>query len=209
MIVVDEDFSGVDTDGHMQLVHRLRCPVVGQELFLDGNTGFYGRHGFFKGRHDTISHDIEDISLVLFNQGQDNIIVLLHPCPPGDVTPCVHVFRVTADIGKHGLIGFAGKFRPSGIPWWLSVLIVPIEIITWLIRPFSLAIRLCANMVAGHTVIVVFIGMTMSAAILVKPVPFVGAVAMSAFELFVCFVQAFIFTMLTGLYMREALDDAH
>ncbi|MBN2302209.1 MAG: F0F1 ATP synthase subunit A [Lentisphaerae bacterium] len=118
-------------------------------------------------------------------------------------------FTIAIDISKHGFIGFAKKFMPSGIPWWLAILIVPIELVTWLARPFSLAIRLCANMLAGHTVILVFIGMTVGAAVVLKPLPLIGAVAMSVFELFVCFIQAFIFTMLAGLYIRDALENTH
>jgi F-type H+-transporting ATPase subunit a len=118
------------------------------------------------------------------------------------------VFALTLGINirRHGLLGFMGKFVPSGVPRWLAVLIVPIEVVGWLVRPASLAIRLFANMVSGHALIFVFIGLTSAAAFYLKPLPLVGAVVMSGFEIFVCFVQAFIFTMLTGVYIGQAME---
>jgi F-type H+-transporting ATPase subunit a len=119
------------------------------------------------------------------------------------------VFAVTLwiNLRSHGLWGFMKKFNPKGVPLWLAPMVVPIEIVTWLMKPVSLAIRLFANMMAGHMVIAMFLSMAAGAGILmVKPLPAIGAVAMSAFEIFVCFVQAFIFTMLAGLYIREALE---
>jgi F-type H+-transporting ATPase subunit a len=63
-------------------------------------------------------------------------------------------------------------------------------------------------MVAGHALIFIFIGLTSAAAFYLKPLPLIGAVVMSGFELFVCFIQAFIFTMLAGVYIREAIEEA-
>lgn len=118
------------------------------------------------------------------------------------------VFMVTiyANIRSNGVTGFLRKFVPANVHWWLAILVVPIEVITWLARPFSLAIRLFANMLVGHTLILVFIGLLSAAAVYLKPLPLAGAVAMSCFELFVCFIQAFIFAMLSGLYIRDALE---
>ena len=106
-------------------------------------------------------------------------------------------------------MGFLRKFAPSGIPKWAAVLVVPVEILSWLSRPFSLAIRLFANMLVGHALIFVFVGLLSAVAIYIKPLPLAGAVIMSCFEIFVCFVQAFVFAMLTGLYIREAVDGRH
>jgi len=121
------------------------------------------------------------------------------------------VFAVTilVNIRYHGLFGFLRKFRPSGVSRWIAVMVVPIEIVTWLVRPFSLAIRLFANMMAGHYLIFIFIGLEMAAVWYLKALPLVGAVAMGVFELFVCFIQAFIFTMLAGMYIREAVQETH
>jgi len=116
---------------------------------------------------------------------------------------------VAISVRTHGLGGFLSKFMPGGVPKWLAPLIVPIEIVSWLAKPLSLAIRLFANMLAGHSLILIFIGLASVSAFYVKPLPLAGAVAMSCFELFVCFVQAFVFTLLSGIYIREALESGH
>jgi len=82
----------------------------------------------------------------------------------------------------------------------------PIEVISWLARPLSLAIRLFANVLAGHALILIFLGLAGSVAWLLKPLPYAGAVIMSAFELLVCFLQAFIFTLLSGMYINDAME---
>jgi len=121
------------------------------------------------------------------------------------------VFGLTIFISvkHHGLLGFLGKFVPSGVPRWIAIMVIPIEIVSWLARPLSLAIRLFANMVAGHALILIFIGLLSGAAFYLKPLPLAGAVAMSCFELFVSFIQAFVFTLLAGMYISEALEEAH
>jgi len=121
----------------------------------------------------------------------------------------VIVFGLTLVINlrTHGPVGFARKFVPSGLPIPIAVLAVPIEVISWLARPFSLAVRLFANMMAGHALILVFLGLIGSAAWFLKVLPFAGAVIMSAFELLVCFIQAFIFTLLSGIYIKDALES--
>ena len=118
------------------------------------------------------------------------------------------VFAVTlfVNIRSHGLLGFMKKFVPKGIHPAVAVLVVPIEIVSWLAKPLSLAIRLFANMMAGHILILVFVGMEVVAAWFILPLPLAGAVVMSFFELFICFIQALVFTMLTGIYIREALE---
>lgn len=119
------------------------------------------------------------------------------------------VFAVTMAVAvrRHGWLGFLKRFAPVGVPRWLLPFVVPIEIVSWLAKPVSLALRLFANMLAGHALILVFVGLAAAAAWYLKPLPLAGALIMSVFELFVCFVQAFIFTMLAGVYLREALDD--
>ena len=119
----------------------------------------------------------------------------------------VFILTLIVNIRTHGTLGFLKKFSPSGIPLVVKILAIPIEVVSWLARPLSLAIRLCANMMAGHALILVFLGMAGSAAWLLKPLPYAGAVIMSAFELFVSFVQAFIFTLLAGMYIKDALDE--
>lgn len=113
------------------------------------------------------------------------------------------------NIKNNGVSGFIMKFIPKGIPPWITILIFPIEVISWLAKPFSLAIRLFANMMAGHTLIVILLGLVMAVPVFLKPLPLAGAVVMNCFELFVCFIQAFIFAMLTSIYIKDALEERH
>ena len=121
----------------------------------------------------------------------------------------VFVMTLVINIHHNGFRGFLRKFVPDGVPRWVLVLIVPIEIASWLAKPVSLAVRLFANMLAGHALILAFVGLTATVAWIAKPLPLAGAVIMSAFELFVSFIQAFVFTMLAGFYIRDALETAH
>ena len=119
------------------------------------------------------------------------------------------VFFLTIGISmrKHGFLGFLKRFVPAGLSPWVTVMVIPVEVISWLARPFSLAVRLFANMLAGHSLILVFLGLTASVAWFAKPFPLAGAVVMSVFELFVCFIQAFVFTLLAGMYIKDALEE--
>ncbi|NDC83440.1 ATP synthase F0 subunit A [bacterium] len=99
---------------------------------------------------------------------------------------------------------------PSGIPVIMLPFIIPLELISQLARPFSLAIRLFANMFAGHSVMLIFLGLITSATFpLLKLLPFAGVVLLSMFEIFVAFIQAFIFTYLASFYISDAAHGAH
>ncbi len=106
-------------------------------------------------------------------------------------------------------IAYFKSFVPSGIPWPLMILMVPIEIASQFSRPFSLAVRLFANMFAGHMVLTIFFGFVIVLTPLLKPLPFVGIMAVSLFEVFVACIQAFIFTYLAVVYLGEAMHPAH
>jgi len=121
----------------------------------------------------------------------------------------IFVTTVVVNIQARGIGGFLGRFAPPGVPLWLLPVVVPIEVISWLARPFSLAVRLFANMMAGHALMVTFTTMTVAAGFLLKPLPLAGAVIMQCFEIFICFVQAFIFVMLAALYLKDAVEDPH
>lgn len=121
----------------------------------------------------------------------------------------VFIASQVADVWLHGVGGFFRRLAPSGLPAWILPLIVPLEIVARLSRPLSLTLRLFCNMMAGHMVMGIFIGSCVSAVWFVKPVPYLGAVAMSLFELFVCLLQAFVFAILSGFYFREAQEEAH
>ncbi|HXZ69081.1 MAG TPA: F0F1 ATP synthase subunit A, partial [Alphaproteobacteria bacterium] len=128
----------------------------------------------------------------------------------------VAVLLTVAAIGfaRHGF-GFLKLFFPSGIPWPLYILVVPIEIMSFLIRPFSLGLRLFANMLAGHLILDVFASFVIGLAglgtlgIIGAVAPFAMSVAMSALELLVAFLQAYVFAILSSIYLRDALHPGH
>jgi F-type H+-transporting ATPase subunit a len=125
----------------------------------------------------------------------------------GALALLVFFLTVGISIRRHGLLGFLRRFLPAGFPLWIAIPMAPIEVLSWLARPVSLAVRLFANMMAGHYLLFVFIGMELTAVWYLKPVPLVGAVAMAAFEVFVSLVQAFVFTMLAAMYIRDAVSE--
>ena len=108
---------------------------------------------------------------------------------------------------------FKGALFPPGVPKALYILVAPIELLQiLLIRPLSLAIRLWANMVAGHLLLVTFA--VLSAALwgtLYVPavLPFAALILLTAFEIFVSALQAFIFTILTAVYIGGSLHPEH
>jgi F-type H+-transporting ATPase subunit a len=104
---------------------------------------------------------------------------------------------------------------PPGVPKALYILVTPIELIsTFIVRPFSLAVRLFANMLAGHILLVTFTVLcitlfTASLLVLVLPFSFFMLVALTGFELMVAFLQAYIFTILAAVYIGGALHPEH
>jgi len=120
------------------------------------------------------------------------------------------VFVVVTGIGfaRHGL-GYLKLFVPEGVPAWLMPLIVPIELISYLIRPVSLSVRLFANMMAGHTMLKVFAGFVVSLGVVGGIAPLLATVAFTGLELVVSGLQAFIFTVLTCIYLNDAVNMHH
>lgn len=115
-------------------------------------------------------------------------------------------------IIKKGPIGFLKHFIPEGLPLWIAPLVFLIEMVSYLSRPFSLGIRLAANMTAGHTLIHViagFVGSLASLAWVLAALPIVFLVFMTGLEFFVAVLQAYVFTMLCCMYLGEALSDHH
>ncbi len=95
-------------------------------------------------------------------------------------------------------------FMPPGVPLIMAPLLVPIEIISYLSRPLSLSVRLFANMLAGHTLLKVFAGFVVTLGLFgVFPLAFV--IALTGLEIVIAFLQAFVFTILTCLYLNDAL----
>jgi F-type H+-transporting ATPase subunit a len=121
-------------------------------------------------------------------------------------TFAIFIFMMTLLIGfgRHGL-RFFGILLPAGIPKILIPLMIPIEIISMLARPFSLAVRLFANMTAGHTILAVLFGMTLSLPWFLGFMPFGFTVLINGLELMVAFIQAYIFTTLTCFYIGDVI----
>ncbi|GAA0537785.1 F-type H+-transporting ATPase subunit a [Rhizomicrobium palustre] len=116
---------------------------------------------------------------------------------------------VVVGFMKHGL-RFFSLFVPEA-PWYLLLLLVPIEVISFLTRPISLSVRLFANMLAGHTLLAVFASfvvlMTTAGGIMygVAVAPFALIVCIYVLEMLVAFLQAYVFAVLTCIYLNEAL----
>jgi F-type H+-transporting ATPase subunit a len=106
-------------------------------------------------------------------------------------------------IARHGL-RFLSLFVPHGVPAWLLPLLVPIEMISYFIRPFTLSIRLFANMVAGHAMLAIFAGFVVGLGIF-GFLPLAVTSALILLELLVAGLQAYVFAVLTCLYLRDAI----
>jgi F-type H+-transporting ATPase subunit a len=113
-------------------------------------------------------------------------------------------------VRENGLGGYLRSFVPPGIPAWLLPIMIPVEILGQLTKPFALTIRLFANMTAGHVVILTFFGLLF----LFKNIIFAPAVVgfvlfVSALELLVAFLQAYIFTFLSILFVSACAHPEH
>ncbi len=107
-------------------------------------------------------------------------------------------------IVRHGL-HFFSFFMPKGVPIVMAPLLVPIEVLSYLSRPVSLSIRLFANMMAGHTMLKVFAAFIIPLGLLGGWAPLAVNVALTGFEFLVAFLQAYVFTILTCLYLNDAI----
>lgn len=148
---------------------------------------------------------------------------------PIGVVPGAHAFTVTSHLTvtailaviafgtvlvvgltRHGL-HFFSLFVPHGVPLWLMPIIVPVEFISFFVRPFSLAIRLFVAMTAGHILLkvlagfIVSLGLAGGAVSLIAIPTFLLLVAITALELLVCAIQAYVFAILTSLYLNDAV----
>ena len=136
------------------------------------------------------------------------------PHVTGTLTIIVFLVVLISGLKKKGVVGFIKSFAPPGVPLWLLPLIFPVEVISFFAKHFALAVRLYANMFAGHTVLIVF---ATGAALLfgrgffivLSWLPFLGVVGMLLFEIFVATVQAFIFAILAALYIGSAISEHH
>lgn len=120
---------------------------------------------------------------------------------------------IVAGVVNHGT-HFLHLFVPSGVPFVLKIVLVPIEIISFISRPISLSLRLFGNMLAGHVALKLFGAFTVAllgagAASILAPLPLLTAVALTALEFLVAFLQAYVFTILTCVYLNDALHPGH
>ena len=104
---------------------------------------------------------------------------------------------------KHGL-HFFSFFVVPGLPWYMLPILIPIEVISYLARPISLSVRLFANMLAGHTLLKVFAGFVVPLGLAgILPLAFI--VALTGLEILIAFLQAYVFAILTCLYINDAI----
>lgn len=115
----------------------------------------------------------------------------------------VYVLSLIIGFFLHG-VKFLGILVPPGTPGWLVPLMIPIELMSQLARPISLAVRLFANMTAGHVLLGVLFGMAISGGLLIGWLPFAFTVAINVLEVGIAFIQAYIFTILTCVYIGDA-----
>jgi F-type H+-transporting ATPase subunit a len=108
-------------------------------------------------------------------------------------------------IIKHGPGKFLHSFLPEGTPWWMAPLMYFIEVFSYLARPVSLSVRLAANMMAGHTMLKVIAGFVVMLGVLGGWAPFALLVVLTGFEIGIAVLQAYIFTVLTCVYLNNAL----
>ncbi len=142
---------------------------------------------------------------------------------PGLATPTASIYltsvlaltvffsvHITGAI-KHGPLKYLrAVVLPEGAPLWLAPLFIPIEIISALAKPFSLMVRLFANMFAGHAVLLVFLGLIiLYKSFIIAPIPLVLSVIVGLLEIFFKFLQAYIFTVLSAMYISDAIHGGH
>jgi F-type H+-transporting ATPase subunit a len=124
------------------------------------------------------------------------------------------IFNIVG-FAKHGLHYLTGILFPPGVPKFLYILVTPIEFVSvFFVRPLSLSVRLFANMLAGHLILVTFSVLcaalwTLKVNLVILPFTFTLLVGMTGFEVLVGFLQAFIFTILTAVYIGSSLHPEH
>lgn len=120
---------------------------------------------------------------------------------------CTLAMMIGMGIKQNGLMGFLHVFAPPGVPMWLMPLMVVVEIVSFMIRPFALTIRLFANMLAGHAVIAVLLGLIVTPLFAVPSIAV--ATAVTFLEILVALIQAYIFAMLTAVFVGLTMHPAH
>jgi F-type H+-transporting ATPase subunit a len=134
----------------------------------------------------------------------------LNPIVPLTLALIVFFTVQITNFVKNGFTGYFRIFAPSGVPKWMLVIVAPIELISTIAKPFSLFIRLFANMLAGHTILAVILGLIIyfqNYFVAAAAVPF--AVIMTLLEILISAIQAYIFAILSAMYIGEVVNPRH
>jgi len=143
-----------------------------------------------------------------------NFTTTSHVIVTGALSLLVIGIVIVYGLFKNGLTFFR-LFAPAGAPWPIYIILIPIEIISFLARPLTLALRLFANMLAGHIMLKLFAGFAvalLSAGAVYIPLALLSfgmGVALNALEFLVAFLQAYVFAILTCVYLNDALHPVH
>ncbi|MDX2144248.1 MAG: F0F1 ATP synthase subunit A [Rhodospirillaceae bacterium] len=125
------------------------------------------------------------------------------------VNACLALFIFIAvtviGFARHGLHYFS-LFCPPGTPLPVAFILVPIEVMSYFIRPVSLSLRLFANMLAGHVLLKVLAGFIISLGLMFGIVPFAAVFAVTLLEIMVAAIQAYVFALLTCIYLNDAIN---
>ena len=137
-----------------------------------------------------------------------------HVAVTGALALLIFSMVITLGLIRHKLKFFT-LFCPSGTPWWITPLIIPIEIISFISRPVTLALRLFINMMVGHLMLKVIAGFSIMM-VGAGAVGFIGAllpmgfnILMIAFEAFIAVIQAYVFALLTCIYLKDTIELHH
>ena len=148
------------------------------------------------------------LTLNLLGMIPGNFTVTSHIIVTFALAAMVWITATLIGFATHGF-GYLKLFVPEGVPLWLMPVIIPIELISYFIRPISHSVRLFANMMAGHTMLKVFAGFAVSLPLWGKIAPLGFMVAFTGLEFLVAFLQALIFTVLTCIYLNDAVNMHH
>lgn len=128
----------------------------------------------------------------------------------GTLAVMTFLLGIYAGVKAHGPFGYFKGFIPSGVPTIIVPLIAVLEIFGMIIRHFVLAVRLLANMTAGHVIIFAFVGLIfMFKSYLIAVLPALGIVAIGLLELLVAFIQAYVFMLLSAVFIGAAIHHDH
>ncbi len=137
-----------------------------------------------------------------------------HIIVTGALAVLIFLMVLVIGVARHGT-HFFHLFLPPGVPMWLAPIIIPIELISFLVRPVTLSVRLFANMMAGHIMLKVFAGLSVTAlgmgaaGVAVGIAPALFNSVLMGFEFLIAFLQAYVFTILTCIYLKDTIEIGH